>query len=137
MIFQFFKFCSIFAQLNHSPLQKRAIKLFVTGPKLDKPVVMQASLSPCKRSEQGGSKFNLKKKSTHPRIWCQRNCLSVCLSVVNFDPNYLRTGKTEWAKKLGIFFHKNDPHKNKQWLMGNMDLGHCLMQPFNNPQLKV
>ena len=27
-----------------------------------------------------------------------RFCLSVCLSVTNFDPNYLRTGKTEWAK---------------------------------------
>ena len=25
-------------------------------------------------------------------IWCQRICLSVCLSVVNFVPNYLRTG---------------------------------------------
>ena len=24
--------------------------------------------------------------------------LSVCLSVAKFDPNYLRTGKTEWAK---------------------------------------
>ena len=25
-------------------------------------------------------------------------CLSVCLSVINFDPNYLRTGRTEWAE---------------------------------------
>ena len=25
----------------------------------------------------------------------------VCLSVINFDPNYLRTGRTEWAE---IFF---------------------------------
>ena len=24
----------------------------------------------------------------------------VCLSVTNFDPNYLRTGKTEWAKAI-------------------------------------
>ena len=24
--------------------------------------------------------------------------LSVCLSVTNFDPNYLRSGKTEWNK---------------------------------------
>ena len=30
-----------------------------------------------------------------PRIWCQK----ICLSMINFDPNYLRTGKTEWAKK--------------------------------------
>ena len=21
----------------------------------------------------------------------------VCLSIINFDPNYLRTGRTEWA----------------------------------------
>ena len=25
--------------------------------------------------------------------------LSACLSVTNFDPNYLMTGKTEWAEK--------------------------------------
>ena len=37
----------------------------------------------------------MKKKSTHPRVWCQRICQSVCLSVANFDPNYLRTGKIE------------------------------------------
>ena len=24
--------------------------------------------------------------------------LSVCLSVTNFDPNYLRTGRIEWAE---------------------------------------
>ena len=40
------------------------------------------------------------RKNLHtPRIWCQRICLSVYLSVVNFDPNYLTTGKTEQAKK--------------------------------------
>ena len=26
--------------------------------------------------------------------WCQRICDTVCLSVTNFDLNYLRTGKT-------------------------------------------
>ena len=63
-------------------------------------------LSPCKRSEQGGSKFNWNKKSTYPCIWCHRICLSVRpsvrpsvhLSVTNFDPYYLRTGKTEQAE---------------------------------------
>ena len=30
----------------------------------------------------------------------QRICLSVCPSVTNFDPNYLRIGWTEWAKKI-------------------------------------
>ena len=29
-------------------------------------------------------------------------CLSVCLYAVNFEPNYLRTGWTEWAKKLNF-----------------------------------
>ena len=24
----------------------------------------------------------------------------VCLTVTEFDPNYLRTGKTEWAEKI-------------------------------------
>ena len=32
-------------------------------------------LSPCERSEQGGSKLKLKKKSAYTRIWCQRICL--------------------------------------------------------------
>ena len=36
-------------------------------------------LSPCERSEQGGSKFNRKKKSPYPCTWCQKICLSVCL----------------------------------------------------------
>ena len=26
----------------------------------------------------------------------------LCLSVINNDPNYLRTGETEWAKKHNI-----------------------------------
>ena len=43
------------------------------------------------------------KKYTYPRIWCQRICPSVCLSVINFDLNYLRTGQTEWAKKNWLF----------------------------------
>ena len=34
--------------------------------------------------------------------------LSVRLSAVNFDPNYLRTGKTEWANKnLGHLWQKD------------------------------
>ena len=55
-------------------------------------------LSPCELSELGGRKFSLKKKYTHTCIWCQRICLSVCLSVTNFDLNYFRTGEIEWAK---------------------------------------
>ena len=33
---------------------------------------------------------------------CQRICLSVCLSVINFDPNYLRTGKTANFGEAGV-----------------------------------
>ena len=40
-------------------------------------------LSPCKQSEQGGSKYNLKKihTHTHTRIWRQRIFLSVCYKI--------------------------------------------------------
>ena len=42
-----------------------------------------------------------------PYVYMVSKNLSVCLSVVNFDPNYLRTGKTEWAKKnLGRLWQK-------------------------------
>ena len=41
------------------------------------------------------------KKNPHPPVYCIK-ILSVCLSVTNFDPNYLRTGRIERAeKKLG------------------------------------
>ena len=33
---------------------------------------------------------------------CPSICLSICLSVTNFDPNYLKTNKTEWAKKIRL-----------------------------------
>ena len=34
---------------------------------------------------------------------CLPECLSsTCPSVINFDLNYLRTGKTEWPKKFGM-----------------------------------
>ena len=56
-------------------------------------MICNTVLSPCEQSKQGGRKFNLKKKSTHTRLWCER----ICLSVSNFDLNYLRTGKIEWA----------------------------------------
>ena len=44
-------------------------------------------------------------------IWCQRVCLSVCLSDTNFDPNYIKTGRREWAENfLG---QKNDLSSNQ------------------------
>ena len=33
--------------------------------------------------------------------------LSVCPSVTNFDPNYLKTGETEWARKFQNFLSKS------------------------------
>ena len=36
---------------------------------------------PVSEASKVGSKFNWKKKSAHPCIWCQRIYLSVCLSV--------------------------------------------------------
>ena len=46
------------------------------------------TLSLCEQSEQGGSKFTERK-----------NPYTAVYGAINFDPNYLRTGKTEWAKK--------------------------------------
>ena len=43
------------------------------------------------------------KKNPHSPVYCVKN-LSVCLSVTNFDPNYLRTGRIEWAEnKIGTY----------------------------------
>ena len=62
-------------------------------------------LSPCEQSKQGGSKFNLKKESTHPLTWCQRIWKN--LFVTTFYLNYLKTGKIEWAEFfLGYLFQK-------------------------------
>ena len=69
------------------------------------------NLSPC----EGGSKFNWKKKIHIPPCMVSKN-LSVCPSVINFDPNYLRTDKTKWAKKAVsqnfLFVRKNGPKKH-------------------------
>ena len=42
------------------------------------------------------------RKNSHTSVYGVKEFvrLSVCLSVVIFDPNYLRTGWTEWAKKI-------------------------------------
>ena len=53
-------------------------------------------------SEASREEANLtERKNPHTSIYGVREF--VCLSVKNFDPNYLRTGKTEWAKKIGHF----------------------------------
>ena len=48
--------------------------------------------------------------------------LSVCPSVTNFDPNYLRIGWTEWAKKIQDIYGKMKVLKkfylSKMWLAG-------------------
>ena len=41
---------------------------------------------------------NLTERKKHTPVYGVKEF--VCLSVGNFDPNYLKTGKTEWAKKL-------------------------------------
>ena len=46
---------------------------------LPRPPITQNWFIPCQRSEKGVSKFNWKKKSTYPHIWCQRICRSVRL----------------------------------------------------------
>ena len=56
-------------------------------------IIFDRKLIPLRAKQVGGRKFNWKKKSTKE---CVR--LSVCLSITNFDPNYLRTGKTEWTE---------------------------------------
>ena len=62
---------------------------------------------PLQVKQVGGSKFNWKKK-IHMHLYCTY-CQRICLSVVNFDPNYLRTGwKERTAKKFGqdyLIFH--------------------------------
>ena len=52
--------------------------------------------------------------ATHTRIWGERICLSVCLSVMNFDLNYLRTGEEiKWAEFfLGYLCQKVISQKN-------------------------
>ena len=40
--------------------------------------------------------------------------LSVCLSFTNFDPNYLGTGRTEWAEIFLGHFRKNDDLSSNQ-----------------------
>ena len=60
--------------------------------------------SPCKQSDYWGSKFNWKKKSTYPRVWCQRICLSVCLSVCyQIGPQLSQ----DWQKRMGWNFFCN------------------------------
>ena len=46
--------------------------------------------------------FDWRKKHTLTRILCQN---FVRLSVTNFDPNYLRTGRIEWAEKKPEIFY--------------------------------
>ena len=60
----------------------------------------------------------MKEKMHIPPYMVSKN-LSVCLSVINFDPNYFKTGKTEWAKKI---YGKNQSLKkfylSKKWTVG-------------------
>ena len=59
-----------------------------------------------------------KRKNPHTPVYGVKEF--VCLSVTKFNPNYLRTGKTEWAEKFLIFLltrTKNHLKKSLQvWL---------------------
>ena len=52
-------------------------------------------LSPYEQSKKGSSKFNWKKNPHTPVNGVKE---FVCLSLVNFDPNHLKTGRTEGAE---------------------------------------
>ena len=58
-------------------------------------------LNPPAREESRKVANLTERKNQHIPVYGVKEfvCLSVCLSVTKFDPNYLRTGKTEWAKK--------------------------------------
>ena len=66
-------------------------------------------LIPLRANNSGSSKFNWEKKSAHPRTWYQRICLSVCLSVNNFDPNISRLAQ---QNRLNILSCAQHHHQN-------------------------
>ena len=45
--------------------------------------------------------------------------LSVCQSIKNFEPNYLGTGKAEWAEN---FFRTSMANRNQSWFVGCKDI---------------
>ena len=59
------------------------------------------------RVKRVGSKINWK-KNPQTTVYGVKEIvtLTVCLSVTNFDPNFLRTGKTQWAKFFWDIFVK-------------------------------
>ena len=62
------------------------------------------------------AKLTWRKIHTH-QLWCQRICLSVCLSVAKFDLNYLRTDKMEWAETFwGIFLTHFAPFSTVEYV---------------------
>ena len=58
--------------------------------------------SPCEWREKGGSKFNWKRKTTCPVIWCQRISLSVC------DKFWPRLSP-DWQNTKTVFFYTGPP----------------------------
>ena len=58
-------------------------------------------LSTWEQSEQGGSKFNLKKTSAYPRIWCQR----ICLFVYIFFPSSMEAPNDRFTYFIYPFFY--------------------------------
>ena len=57
------------------------------GRKRDNPQASEGSREVANSTER---------KNPHTPVYGVKEC--VCLSVINFDPNYLRTGRTEWPE---------------------------------------
>ena len=54
-------------------------------------------LSSCEQSKEGEVANLTERNNPQAPVYGVKEF--VCMSVVHFYPNYLRTGKTEWAKK--------------------------------------
>ena len=57
-------------------------------------------LSPCEWSQREVANLT-ERKNLHTPVYCVKQCLSVCLPVMNFDLNHLQPGKIEWADIFG------------------------------------
>ena len=84
---------------------------------------------------------NTPSKNPHTLYMVSKN-LSVCLSVVNFDPNYPKTGKTEWAKKIMTSMAKTHVSKKNlsmKWPVGPKEQHFDPIYIFNSstPELSL
>ena len=92
------KICEIEKSLNEKEIE---IDSFLEELKTQ--VILQIFLSPASEANRELANLTERKVHTHPYMVSKNLsvCLPVCLSVTNFDLNYIRTGEIEWAE---IFF---------------------------------